>query len=238
MPFMPRKKLIHPDPGQLLPREKISTLGRQSLSNAELLAIFLRTGSHERNVLQLANDIIQQAGSLEALARLEPEEITKLAKGIGSAKAATLAAAFELGCRAIREEAKRQPFRSADDIYDYMITETRWLNQEKLYILLLNAQCTLIKKLEISTGTLNESIAHPRDIIRPAITHNCYAFILVHNHPSGNPSPSRADNEITGSIEEAANLLQLHFYDHVIMGTPTPESPRHYFSYKASGRLA
>ena len=237
MPLRPPKKLTHPESGELLPREKISTLGRQSLSNAELLAIFLRTGTPERNVLELANDLILHAGSLETLARLEPEEITGLAKGIGQAKASTLAAAFELGSRAIREEVCRTPLKTADDVHDYMIADTRWLDKEKIYVLLLDAKSHLMKKIEISTGTINESIAHPRDIIKPAITHNCYAFILVHNHPSGNPHPSKMDDNLTSDLEKAARLLQVHFYDHIIMGKPAPSCPRHYFSYKTNQKL-
>lgn len=237
MPKNPRKKLTSSDPGQLLPREKISTQGRNSLSNSELLAIFLRTGTSERNVLQLADDLIQQAGSLESLAHLEPEEITHLAKGIGIAKASTLAAAFELGGRALREETMRHPLKTSDDVYDYMIADTRWLEQEQLYVLLLDTQCTLLKKIEISRGTLNESIAHPRDILRPAITHNSYAFILIHNHPSGDPSPSNADNKLTQDLAEAADLLQLHFYDHLIMGKPIQGKARHYYSYKNSKKI-
>ncbi|MEG0836795.1 MAG: DNA repair protein RadC [Akkermansia sp.] len=224
-------------PTNLLPREKLLTLGKESLSNAELIAIFLRTGLRGKNVFQLSLELIENAGSLEALARLNTKEISELAKGIGLAKAATLVAAFELGCRALREESERHPFSGGDDVYDYMITNTRWLDQETLYVLLLDAQSRLITKIAISVGTLNESIAHPRDIIKPAITNNAYAFVLVHNHPSGDPAPSRPDDDITHRIYEAADILMLNFYDHIIMGKPDAHANRNYYSYRDNGRL-
>ena len=137
----------------------------------------------------MSSDLIQAAGSLDALAHMEATEITEICKGIGMAKASTLCAAFELGARALRETLARRPLNTPEDIYDYLTTAMRWKDKETVLVLLLDAQCRLIKPVEISTGTLNESIAHPRDILRPAIIHNAYGFILAHNHPSGNPAP-------------------------------------------------
>lgn len=218
-------------PAQSLPREKLIQQGRHSLSNAELLAIFLRMGIQGKNVLDLSSDLIQSAGSLDALAHMEAAEIANICKGIGMAKASTLCAAFELGARALRETLSRQPFNAPENVYDYLTTAMRWKDKETVIVLLLDTKCRLVKPVEISIGTLNESIAHPRDILRPAVIHNAYGFILAHNHPSGNPAPSRTDNLLTERVREAAKLLGIRFLDHIIIGKPTETARRNYYSY-------
>ena len=222
-------------PSQSLPREKLIRQGRHSLSNAELLAIFLRMGIKGKNVLDMSSDLIQAAGSLDALAHMEAAEIAEICKGIGMAKASTLCAAFELGARALRETLTRRPLNTPEDIYDYLTTAMRWKDKEIVLVLLLDAQCHLIKPVESSTGTLNESIAHPRDILRPAVIHNAYGFILAHNHPSGDPTPSQADNALTKRIQESAQLLGIRFLDHIIIGKPTSVVQRNYYSYNSYG---
>lgn len=224
-------------PEEFYPREKLAKLGRASLNNAELIAIFLRTGIKGKNVLSLASELITSAGSLDALGRMEAQEITKLCKGIGLAKAATLSAAFELGARAIQETAIKTPFTSADLVYDYLAPDMRWKEQETVKVLLVDTKCRLIKDIDISIGTLNESIAHPRDILRPCVIHNAYGFILAHNHPSGDPSPSRADHETTRKIKEASELLSINFLDHMIVGKPIESKMRNYYSYRQNNRL-
>ncbi len=186
-------------PFQSLPREKLLRQGRHSLSNAELLAIFLRMGIKGKNVLDMSSDLIQSAGSLDALAHMEAAEIADICKGIGMAKAATLSAAFELGARALRETLARQPIQTPEDVYDYLVTAMRF--------------------------------AHPRDILRPAVIHNAYGFVLAHNHPSGNPAPSRPDDLLTERVRECAKLLGVRFLDHVIIGKPTETVRRNYYSY-------
>lgn len=218
-------------PAQSLPREKLLRQGRHTLSNAELLAIFLRMGIKGKNVLDMSSDLIQSAGSLDALAHMEAAEIADICKGIGMAKAATLSAAFELGARALRETLARQPIQTPEDVYDYLATAMRWRDKETVLVLLLDTKCSLIKPVEISIGTLNESIAHPRDILRPAVIHNAYGFILAHNHPSGNPAPSRTDDLLTERVRECAKLLGVRFLDHIIIGKPTEMACRNYYSY-------
>lgn len=218
-------------PFQSLPREKLLRQGRHSLSNAELLAIFLRMGIKGKNVLDMSSDLIQSAGSLDALAHMEAAEIADICKGIGMAKAATLSAAFELGARALRETLARQPIQTPEDVYDYLVTAMRWKDKETVLVLLLDTKSRLIKPVEISSGTLNESIAHPRDILRPAVIHNAYGFVLAHNHPSGNPAPSRPDDLLTERVRECAKLLGVRFLDHVIIGKPTETDRRNYYSY-------
>lgn len=224
-------------PSDSLPREKLISQGRHSLSNAELLAIFLRVGIKGKNVLDLSSDLIQSAGSLDALAHMEATEIASICKGIGLAKAATLSAAFELGARAIRESLSRHPLKTPENVYDYLTTAMRWKTKETVLVLLLDTKYCLIKAVEISSGTLNESIAHPRDILRPAIIHNAYGFILAHNHPSGNPMPSRTDDLLTERIQECAKLLGMRFLDHIIIGKPTETVLKNYYSYEHSGRV-
>ena len=204
-------------PFQSLPREKLLRQGRHSLSNAELLAIFLRMGIKGKNVLDMSSDLIQSAGSLDALAHMEAAEIADICKGIGMAKAATLSAAFELGARALRETLARQPIQTPEDVYDYLVTAMRWKDKETVLVLLLDTKSRLIKPVEISSGTLNESIAHPRDILRPAVIHNAYGFVLAHNHPSGIATPSHEDIFITHYIRDALQPLGITLYDHVIM---------------------
>lgn len=224
-------RTLHDLPSQSLPREKLVNQGRHSLSNAELLAIFLRMGIKGKNVLDMASDLIQSAGSLDALAHMEAAEITSLCKGIGMAKATTLSAAFELGARALRETLARQPLNAPEDVYDYLATAMRWKDKETVLTLLVDSKCRLIKPVEISTGTLNESIAHPRDVLRPVVIHNAYGFILAHNHPSGSPAPSRADDALTERIRESSKLLGVRFLDHIIIGKPTKTVARNYYSY-------
>lgn len=139
-------------PSQSLPREKLIRQGRHSLSNAELLAIFLRMGIKGKNVLDMSSDLIQAAGSLDALAHMEATEITEICKGIGMAKASTLCAAFELGARALRETLARRPLNTPEDIYDYLTTAMRWKDKETVLVLLLDAQCRLIKPWKFPRG--------------------------------------------------------------------------------------
>lgn len=221
-------------PSEFLPREKLAHQGRSSLTNAELIAIFLRTGIKGKNVLKMSAELIASAGSLDALARMEAAEICDLCKGIGMAKAATLSAVFELGGRAIQEKLSRLPFNTPEDIYDYLTATMRWKDKETVLVLLMDSKCRLIKPVEISSGTINESIAHPRDILRPAIIYNAYGFILTHNHPSGNPAPSRADDQLTDRIQQSAKLLGIRFLDHMIIGKPAEEAHKNYYSYRHS----
>lgn len=218
-------------PSQSLPREKLIRQGRHSLNNAELLAIFLRMGIKGKNVLDMSSDLIHSAGSLDALAHMEAAEIADICKGIGMAKASTLCAAFELGARALRETLTRCPLHAPEDVYDYLMTSMRWKDKETVLVLLMDAKCRLIKPVDISSGTLNESIAHPRDILRPAVIHNAYGFILAHNHPSGNPAPSRTDDLLTERVRDSAKLLGVRFLDHIIIGKPTETTQRNYYSY-------
>ena len=160
-------------------------------------------------------------------------ELAKV-KGIGLAKAVQLAAAFGLGQRLAFETISAQPMDKPALIYALLGAEMRTLERESLRIVLLDTKSHLIRVEEISLGSLNETTAHPREILRPAIIHAAFAFVLVHNHPSGDPAPSDADRRMTRKIIEAASLLQIVFADHVIIGAPRP-GRLPYFSFAEAG---
>jgi len=209
--------------------------GADALSDAELLAIFLRTGTPGRSALVVGAEMIKAAGgSLSRMASLTVKEIRKLAKGVGLAKACELAAAFEVGKRLARQTALSEPLGTPEKIYDFMGPLLQSLPRESLRVVLLDTRHRLIHAEEVSLGTLNESLAHPREILRPAVSHGAYAFVLVHNHPSGDPTPSDADHRLTRRLAEAATLLQIRFFDHIIIGSPD-NGRRPYFSFREAG---
>lgn len=222
-------------PSDQRPREKMARDGASALSDAELLAIFLRVGVKGESAIEVGQRLLRTHGGLAPLGRLE---IAQLAAehGLGLAKAAQLAAAFELGSRAARENAASRPLDSPQAIHDCFCPQLRHLPHESLRLALLDTRLRAMRFATLSTGSVNETIAHPRDILQPAILHKSYGFVLVHNHPSGDPSPSRADRELTSRVAEAAALLQVNFLDHVIIGRPgNAHDP--YFSFKEAGLL-
>ena len=223
-------------PNEDLPREKLAALGRAGLTDEELIAIFLRTGIKGCNVLELAARLKKKAGSLAALGRLEAADICALHKGIGPAKAATLAAVFELGQRAAREAQKQSPMNSGQAVYDYFVNELRFEPQERMFVLLLNARYELIRRTEIGRGTLTRVIIHPRDVFRDAVRYSASCVVLVHNHPSGHPTPSKQDELLTAEIAKAAELLHIPLLDHIIIGAPTP-GRKPYYSFRENSKL-
>lgn len=220
-----------------LPREKLAAHGRSSLTDEELIAIFLRTGMQGCNVLELAAMLKRNAGSLAALGRLEAEEIKTLCKGIGLAKAATLAAVFELGQRAARETRSRMVMDRARNVYDYFVDELRFEQQERMFVLLLSAKREIIRRVEVGRGTLTRVLVHPRDVFRDAVRHAAASVVLVHNHPSGYADPSPQDNELTRQIAEAGDVLKIPLLDHIIIGAPGAPDDTPFYSYREHGKL-
>jgi len=218
-------------PAEELPREKLMRHGRSRLSDEELIALFLRTGLPGCNVLELAAKIKRAAGSLAALASMEAQEIATLCKGVGPAKAATLAAVFELGQRAVKEQLLMRDMREASVVYDYLASDLRFEEQEHMVVLLLDVQYRLIRRVTVGKGTLSRVLVHPRDVFRQAIRSNAHALVLAHNHPSGNPQPSKADQLLTREICAAGELLRVKVLDHVIIGCLSPERSCPYFSF-------
>jgi DNA repair protein RadC len=227
---------IHDIPEEDRPRERLLRLGAGVLSDAELLAIFINTGIKGENAIQVAQRLLHDQGSLRNLSRIEAAELVKM-KALGPAKAAHLAAAFELGRRAVQQEAREVPLNSPDLAYKYIGSELQALNHESVRILLLNTRLCLMRHEELFRGTLNESMAHPREVIQKVLTHKAFAFILVHNHPSGDPAPSDADKRLTRRLKDAAELFNIVFVDHLIVGTPAEGRSQPYFSFKECGLL-
>ena len=222
-------------PEQDRPREKLGKLGAGALSDSELIAILLRTGMKGRNAIEIARDLLSRFRSIGGLARASVEELASV-KGVGKTKAIHLAAAFGLGHRLAHETLTKSKVDSPELVYQLLGTEMRALAQESLRTLLLDTRYQLIRIEEISLGSLSESIAHPREIFRPAIIYSAYAMIVVHNHPSGDPSPSEADHRLTRRLAEAAQLLQINLLDHIVIGSPdNGRCP--YFSFKEAGVL-
>jgi DNA repair protein RadC len=226
---------IHELPEQERPRERLESLGASALSDNELIAILLRTGLQGASAIELGRQLIAQYGSLGAVARCSVAELQKI-RGIGHAKAVQLAAAFELGHRLGRERLVRQRMDSPDLVFGLLGAEMRALAKESLRVVLLDTKLNLLTVREVSLGSLNESIAHPREIFQPVFAHSAYAFILVHNHPSGDPTPSEADRRLTSRLAEAARLLQVQMLDHVIIGT-ADNGRQPYFSFREAGLI-
>ena len=186
-------------------------------------------------MLALAEFLLAHFGSLEALSRAPVGELTKI-KGVGEAKAIELKAAFALAARLARSEAEARAIKDADDIARLLGEEMRLLDHESVRVVSLNTKHMVLAVDEISRGTLNESLFHPREAYRGAVARGAHAVILVHNHPSGNPKPSDADLRVTRSMKDAGALLQIELLDHVILGAPD-QSGCAYFSFKNEGLL-
>ncbi|EDY20122.1 DNA repair protein RadC [Chthoniobacter flavus Ellin428] len=224
---------IHELPEQDRPREKLAAQGAGALSDSELIAILLRTGLPGANAVDVARKLLAEFKSLSGLARCSVKELSKI-KGVGPAKAVQLVAAFGLASRLARETLARQRLDSPELINDLLGPEMRALGRESLRLVLLDTKYLLIRVEEISHGSLNESIAHPREVFRPALIYSAYAVILVHNHPSGDPTPSSADHQLTRRLVQGAELLQIRLLDHVILGTGD-NGRLPYFSFKEAG---
>jgi DNA repair protein RadC len=222
-------------PAQERPREKLAAHGASALTDPELIAILLRTGVPGANAIEVARKLLKDYGSLAGLSRCTVDELAGV-RGIGFTKAVQLVAAFGLGQRLARETLSKQKIDSPELVNELVGPEMRRLRKESLRVILLDTRYHLIRVEEISIGSVNESIAHPRDIFRPALVSSAYAVIVVHNHPSGDASPSQTDHSLTRRLAEAAELLQIKLLDHIIIGTPAEGSPG-YFSFKEAGVL-
>lgn len=217
------------------PREKLLARGADALTDSELIAIQLRTGLVGANAVQVASELLQRYGSLSGLSRCTLDELS-LIPGIGPAKAMQLVATFKLGQRLARETYAHAKIDTPELVYELLAAEMRGLHKESLRVILLDTRYRLLRMEQISLGSLNESIAHPRDVFRPAIISSAYAVIVVHNHPSGDPAPSQADHSLTRRLAEAAELLQIKLLDHIIIGAPA-EGRLPYFSFREAGVL-
>jgi DNA repair protein RadC len=196
----------------------------------------LRTGTSGRPVLDLADFLLTHFGSLEALSRAPVGELAKI-KGVGQAKAIGLKAAFALAARLARSEAEARAIETAEDVSRLLGEEMRLLDYESVRVICLNTKHMVLAVEEVTRGTLNESLFHPREALRPAVARQAHAVILVHNHPSGNPRPSDADLHVTRQMKEAGAVLQIELLDHVILGAPRKGDEKNYFSFRDEGLL-
>ena len=213
------------------PREKMMSKGAQALTNAELLAILIGSGSGDDSAVSLMQKVLAAYGdSLDRVGRLSVEELCQF-KGIGPAKAITILAACELGRRRAVEQPERRQVRSAAQVYDYFYPTMRDLPVEEFHVLLLNQSAVVIDSVRIGVGGLTETAVDVRVILREALLKRATALILCHNHPSGNLRPSTHDDRLTRQVQEAARLLNLTLADHVIF------TDHGYYSYADEGRL-
>ncbi len=203
------------------PRERLYWSGPDALADAELLALQLGSGMRGRSAIDVAHEMLATYGSLTDLAGREASELARV-PGIGRAKAARLAASFELSRRLrSRVPAARVTLSQPAEVYAAYGPLMEDLRREVFRIALLDAQNGLLRDRVISEGTLSASLVHPREVFKPAILESAASVILLHNHPSGDPTPSREDIRLTRQLVECARLLDLRIHDHVIVGQGT-----------------
>ncbi len=214
------------------PRERLLALGPGELSTAQLLAVLLRTGGRRgQTALELSRRVIAHFGGVEELAHSGPEELQKI-PGLGPAGAATIAAALELGRRTHPAGRNRRPaFSSAADAAAWLMPRLAHLRKEHFVALLLDGKNRLIRQVRISEGSLSSSIVHPREAFLPAVRASAAAVIFAHNHPSGDPGPSREDLAVTEQLRQAGGILGISVLDHLIIGAGE------FYSLAQNGRL-
>jgi DNA repair protein RadC len=203
-------------PSRRGPRERLRERGTESLDDAELLALLLRTGARGRPAEELARELLGGAG-LHGLARAIPAELERQ-PGVGPAKAATLLAALEIGRRlAERRLDTGDAIRGPQDVFRHFHARLRDAPHEQFHLLLLDGRHRLLRETMASRGTLTASLVHPREVFRPALREGAAALVVVHNHPSGDPAPSAEDREVTRRLVQAGALLGVPLLDHVVV---------------------
>ena len=211
------------------PREKAIKYGIETLSNSELIAILIRTGTKDENVLSLTNKIFKEIDSLSELKDLSVSELTKI-KGIGETKAITILSAIELGIRILNERIDDIKFESSEKVYEYILPKVKNLKEEHLYGLYLNSKGTLIACKLLTKGNINSTIIDGKIVFKWAYKLSATAIILIHNHPSGDPTPSIQDLKYTETIIKQANLNGFILLDHIVVG-------QGYYSMKKESKL-
>jgi len=200
------------------PMEKMILYGEKSLSNAELLAILLRTGTKKRNAIELANYIINK--DLQGIRHLQDVTIEELCEidGIGKSKASQIKAALELGIRISSAKPNKYKVKNPWDIYKYYMESLRYEQKEIFKVVLLNTKNEIITDVDVSIGTLNSSLVHPREVFKEAIKRSSSKMILMHNHPSGSVEPSKEDKNITNRLIKCGEIIGIEVIDHIIIG--------------------
>ena len=205
-------------PPEERPRERLARLGPEALRDAELLAVLFRTGTRDAGAVALAEGVIRHFGDLRGVARASIEELQQV-KGLGAVKAIEIKAALELGKRlVVHTNRDRTRIKTAEDVSELLMTHYKECEQEEFKALLLNTKNEVLKTVEVSRGGLDAAIALPRDVFRQAVREGASAVVVCHNHPSGDPEPSRDDVALTKRLREAAQVLGLRLLDHVVFG--------------------
>lgn len=213
------------------PREKLVRLGVAGLGDNELLAVVLGSGARQTDALMVANAILEAAGGLHGVPRIGHEDLRRV-HGVGTAKAAQVLAAIELGRRTlVRRPGQRTQFGSPREIATYLLPQFGARSVEQFGVVLLDTKHRLLRTTLVSVGTLDSSPAHPREVFREATAASAAAVVLFHNHPSGDPRPSEDDCDLTGRLVEAGRIIGIRVLDHIILADTK------YFSFKESGRL-
>ncbi|MFW5842263.1 MAG: RadC family protein [Bacillota bacterium] len=221
--------LIKEIPNQERPRERMIKHGREALATHELIAIILRTGTKDTSVLDLSKTLYYRYNSIRELNKATVESLTQL-KGMGKAKAVQLLAALELGKRLTEEKfAEQLSLTSPTNVYDYLKSDMDTHDQEMFYALYLNTKGKLIKKHLLFIGSLNSALVHPREVFKHAVSVSAAGIIIAHNHPSGDPTPSKNDIAITEVMVENGKLMDIEIIDHIIIGKEK------YYSFKEHG---
>jgi DNA repair protein RadC len=222
-------------PASERPRERLVAKGPDALSHAELIAILLRTGLKGANAVDVGKQLLHRFGSLQALAQASLTDLQTI-KGVGRDKAVTLAAGFALARKMAEELRQESPtLDTPERIADLLREANRNYEVEHFQAVLLNTRRKLIRVDHVSQGTLDTILVHPREVFKTAIAANAAAVVLVHNHPSGDPTPSEADIKVTRDLIRAGQLLKIDVLDHVIIGRATQERPKDYVSLRELG---
>lgn len=208
-------------PPEERPRERLANVGPEALRDAELLAILFRTGTRSTGAIALAEQVLRHFGNLRTVARASLEELQQVS-GIGQVKAIEIKAAIELGKRlAAFNENRRPRISSAADVADLLMIRYKEYEIEIFKCILVNTKNDVLKTIEISRGSMDGTLAVPRDVFRQAVREGAHGVIFCHNHPSGDPTPSREDIALTERLVEAGELLDIRVLDHVIFGDGT-----------------
>lgn len=220
------------------PQERLEQFGAGALSDTELIAMLLRSGTRGQDVLTLATRLIAEAGSLAGLISWKEADFRRW-KGIGRIKALQLVTVMEIARRVVSQQQGESPvLNRADLVAAHLLAPAHGLNVEKFWVLCLNRKNRLLRRVEVTSGTATSALAHPREVFREAIREAASAVICAHNHPSGDPAPSAADVQLTRQLREAARAVDIDLLDHVIVGRPSADPlGRGYYSFREAGLL-
>ena len=218
------------------PQERLESLGVEALSDRELLAMILRTGTRLIDVLSISEDLLHEAGSLANLLRWSAEDFSKI-HGIGKVKALQLISVMQFAKRLLSEEEGQEVrFDNSAMVAQHFRHLTAGAEVEHFWVLCLDRKNRLLKRIEVTKGTATNCLAHPREVFREAIRHNASAIVAVHNHPSGDPAPSSADIQVTRQLRDSAKIVGIELTDHIIIGyKPGDPQGLGYYSFNDAG---